>query len=422
MATLKGNNQQKESLFSKITSAAGVAGMVIVLLVMFSYNFVVENNSAGQYTMIEPFSSKDMYEPVMKPGRFIVGLNTPHTWDRSSTYWFSFDPTEGAKADESVPVRYNDGGTAKVSGSVRYEIGYDETNEETKNQSKEKFTKLHIQYRDQDNFQDRAIRSLVTEALTITATLMSAEESYTASKAQFTQWALDQLNNGVYLTDSKMEIITLPSGEVKKIPKNEIRRDPKTNEPMRKEYALKDFEIEFSQFVISDPEYHQMIKDQIAGKLKNLMGKVASSAEAELKAVEETTAIIEGQRDVMISKYDQAVINIKDTIEAEIEAAKKRIPAEARNIVSKIKKEAAEHQKNADIYNGQGEASMKEALQSADNNMEIRLKLWLEGHKAKAMILANNKKIQPDVVLPESGSQAETGMAILNYKALKSGM
>jgi hypothetical protein len=396
-----------------------VITMGFVLIILFGYGMVVINNVAGHYVMIEPLRGSGMFEPIMEPGRFFKWFNKPYVWDRSATFWFSFDPTEGGTRDQSVPVRYNDGGTAKVSGSVRYIIGYDDTDEETKKKSKERFTKLHIQYRNKENFRDRAIRALATEVLTLTSTLMSAEESYTTTKAQFTQWALDQLNNGVYLVETYTDIVTLPSGEKKQVRRSKPRIDPKTKQIMRKEHALEDFEITFSQFVISDPEYHKSIKQQITNKLTNLMGKVASQAEAQLNAEKEKMAIAEGQRNVVKAEYEQKVQNVKDIIDTEISAAKERIPAEARNIVSLVKKQAAEFQRDADIFDGEGEASKKRALQKADSNLEIRLKLWLVGHQARADIIAQNKKITPDWIFPD-GNQAETGMAILNYKAMKS--
>ncbi|MCK4539774.1 hypothetical protein KAU09_01310 [Candidatus Parcubacteria bacterium] len=355
----------------------------------------------------------------MEPGRYYIGANRAYTWDKSSTSWFSKDLTEGEGCDESVPVRYNDGGTARVSGSVRYTIGYNETSKETKQKSRKQFTKLHIQYRDQDNFRDRAIQPLVTEVLTLTSTLMSAEESYTTNKAQFTEWALDQLNHGVYLVETYTDTIVLSTGEKKQVRKSKLKIKQGTkNEIMRKEYALKDFDVKFTQFVISDPEYHQSIKDQITGKLTNLMGKVASIAEAELNAAKETTAIAVGQRNVVKSEYEQKVVNVTDIIQSEINAAKERIPAEARNKVSSILKEAAEYQRDADIYDGEGEASYKMALQKADSNMEVRLKLWLIGHQSRAAIIAKNGKITPDFVLPE-GTQVDTGMALINYDIMK---
>jgi len=403
---MKFNDEQ--NVGKKAPNKLWVLLMSLVILMLIGYSIVVNNNEAGRYVIIEPLSGSGSYEAIMEPGRYFKWFNRTFDWDKSATYWFSVDPTEGEDRDQSVQVRYNDGGTAKISGSVRYIIGKD----------KDKFIKLHVQYRNQNNFRDRAIRALVTEALTLTATLMSAEESYTTNKAQFTEWALDQLNHGVYLVETYTEKVKLPSGEIREVRRSKLRRDPKTGEIMRKEYALEGFDVEFTQFVIQDPDYHKRIKDQIAGKLHNLMGLVASQAEAELRRAEEEAAIAEGQRDVVVSEYEQKVENVVDIISAEIAADTSRIMAEARKEVAAIMKKAAEYQRDADILVGEGEAAYKKALQRADSNMEIRLKLWLAGHMARAEVISKNGVIYPDWIQP-SGDAAQTGMGILNYDVMK---
>lgn len=380
--------------------------MALILVVMIGYSFVVNNNEAGHYVIIEPIGS-DSYDAVMEPGRYFKWFNRTFEWEKSATYWFSMDPNEGSDSEVSVSVRYNDGGTASITGSVRYTIGED----------RDRFIRSHIQYRNEENFRDRAIGALVTEALTLTATLMSAEESYTTTKAQFTEWALDQLNNGVYLVTTYIDTVTLPTGGMRQVRRSKLRTD-KDGNILRKDYALKEFNVEFSQFVIQDPEYQPSIKDQITGKLNNLMGLVASQAEAELKAAEEATVIAEGQRNVTVSEYEQKVLNVVDIITSEISADTARILAEARKEVSSILKQAAEFQRDANIYDGEGEASYKQALQRADANMEIRLKLWLKGHESCAAVIAQNGVIYPDWIQP-SGSAAETGMSILNYSTMK---
>ena len=403
---MKFNDEQNTG--KKSPNKLWVLLMTLVILMLIGYSMVVNNNEAGHYVIIEPLSGSGSFKAIMHPGRYFKWFNRTYDWDKSATYWFSVDPTEGEDRDQSVQVRYNDGGTAKISGSVRYIIGEDE----------DKFIKLHVQYRNQNNFRDRAIRALVTEALTLTATLMSAEESYTTNKAQFTEWALDQLNHGVYLVETYTEKVKMPSGEIREVRRSKLRRDPKTGEIMRKEYALEGFDIKFTQFVIQDPDYHKRIRDQIAGKLHNLMGLVASQAEAELRRAEEEAAIAEGQRDVVISEYEQKVENVVDIISAEIAADTSRIMAEARKEVAAIMKKAAEYQKDADILVGEGEAAYKKALQRADSNMEIRLKLWLAGHLARAEVISKNGIIYPDWIQP-SGDQAQTGMGILNYDVMK---
>ncbi|MFC1622369.1 hypothetical protein ACFL1Y_00015 [Patescibacteria group bacterium] len=408
-----------------------IIGISIFLVSLLLYGWWVNNCVAGYYHIVEPIGSKKMamvvdstqtadanlkiaeiehnmsvYRTKMTSGRYLKWLDRVHVYEKSMTFWFSADKTEGSPTDESVLVRYNDGGTANISGSVRVTIGPDE----------DKFKQLHIEYRNPNNFRDRAIRQLVSEALTLTATLMSAEESYTSRKAQFTQWALDQLNNGVYMTDTAIDTVTAEDGSMKIVQRSTPRLD-ENDEFMRKPYSLASVDVTFSQFVIQDPNYERSIKTQIATKLKNLMGKVASGAEGELAATLEAKEIAEGEKRVVEAKYAQDTLNVVQIVNATIDKDTSEVRAKMRRTIASIKKDAAGWDKRANILQGQGQAEYKRLLQSADKNLNIRLEMWLEGHNARADAIANGQDPVSEIVLSSETTPAQQSLEILNLDA-----
>ncbi len=387
----------------------GVAALAIVFLAMISYVTLFKNCVAGYYHIIEPISGHQEYSARMEPGRYLLGFDKKHEWEISRTFWFSADETEGSPTDQSVGVRFSDGGQAGISGSVRYTIGPDE----------EKFIGMHIEYRSESNFLDRAINQLVTETLTLTATLMPAEESYTTHKATFTQWALDQLNNGVYLVITESDTLRTQDGEMHITSRAIPRRDPATGEIMRKEYSLKDFDINFSQFVIQDPDYETPILAQIKTKLTNLMGKVAKIAEAEMAAAQEKQAKAEGAYNVVTAFYEQEKDNVVKIVEEERDKSIAQAQSSQRREVAALDKKTADWQKKADILSGTGEAQYKQLLQNADSNLDIRLQMWLVSHLARASAIADGQSPVPHTVLQQGLSNADRNLEILGVEAAR---
>ena len=56
------------------------------------------------------------------------------------------------------------------------------------------------------------VKPAIGEALILTASLMSAEESYSGRRAEFSQLAWDQVLNGVYITESEERETVDPTG------------------------------------------------------------------------------------------------------------------------------------------------------------------------------------------------------------------
>ena len=56
------------------------------------------------------------------PGVHMQNFGTITRYKRSAQLWFSEKEDEGKKSDESIKVRFNDGGHGNISGSLRYTL------------------------------------------------------------------------------------------------------------------------------------------------------------------------------------------------------------------------------------------------------------------------------------------------------------
>ena len=54
------------------------------------------------------------------------------------------------------------------------------------------------------------LKPAIREAVVLSGALMTSEESYSGGKAELSQLALDQLQNGVYLTESVVRPVLVP--------------------------------------------------------------------------------------------------------------------------------------------------------------------------------------------------------------------
>ena len=89
------NEEKKSNKFSILLSV--ILGLFIIVLI--GYKAVIKNIEAGYYVMIEPISGQGSFVAKMEPGRYFLGANKEHVYDKSGTFWFSHDLSEGEDRD-----------------------------------------------------------------------------------------------------------------------------------------------------------------------------------------------------------------------------------------------------------------------------------------------------------------------------------
>ena len=159
---------------------------------------LVETNDAGFYKVKQAMGSGTLSVHT-DPGTFWQGFGNITTYQISDDYYFSKHAGDNRNNTEDgvIKVRFNDGGTALISGVIKYRLST----------TPEDQLLLHNDFKSYDAVKSSLVRQVVTEAVQQTANLMKAEESYSTRRSEFAALAEEQVTNGIYETVANVEKI-----------------------------------------------------------------------------------------------------------------------------------------------------------------------------------------------------------------------
>ncbi len=273
-----------------------------------SYLFVT--NKAGFY-QIKQAAITGKLTVHNKPGMYPKFFGSITTYQISDMNYFSKSSLEGGSGEESDPirVRFNDGGTADISGSIKFRLSLLEKDQ----------LLLHQDFKSYAKVQSDLVRQVVTEALMQTATLMKAEESYSSRRSEFTTLAEQQIRKGIFETESRERKVVNPEGKEFIERTVQIKLDKDKNPIIRKISPFKRYNIQILQFVIKDIDFDQTIDALIAKKKEAEQQKIVAQANAERAKQDAITAEEQGKARIAQAKADEEVIKIKAVTEAKKE-------------------------------------------------------------------------------------------------------
>lgn len=372
----------------KLIGIVGVAVLAIVLAVASSS--LIETNRAGFYQIKQAAITGTM-TARLEPGMYWQGFGLITQYNLSDTFHFSNVEGEGERTERNAPirVRFNDGGRATITGNVRYDLPV----------TGDGMISLHKRFRSYQGFQREGVEQLVKEAVSLTAALMTADESYTTKRALFSEWARDQVSDGIFLTEERIEKTTDPITQEVKIRKFvEIKLD-KDGKPLRKPNVLGDYGVRLSQFVVNEIDYEEGVDNQIAAKREALMQTIAARARAEKAQQDRKTAEEVGKKDVAVAEYKA------------LEVAKTAIVNAERQVeVARLDKKAAEQYKLAKIERAKGDAEYARKLIEADGALKPKLEALVQIQRFWATAIQNsNQRWVPDIVIGGNGSTGGSG-------------
>lgn len=352
----------------------------------------------GTYHIKQAFLSGDM-SAVLQPGVYGRWFGDIQVWPKADTFYFTKDSDEGDKKDQSITVRFVDGSTAQISGTVRVTLP---TNEK---QAVSLVTEHG--YKSFEDLQYNLILKVVRNSLMLTANMMTARESYAEKRNDYVFWVWDQIQNGIYETaEDTKEVVDPVTGE--KITKSFkiIKRDQE-GKAVRQPNALTGTGILVSNFEIKDIAYNEEVTKQIAEQQRATMAVATAKAEA-LKAEQDKLKIeAEGKAKVATAQYEQEQEKIKEVVQAQ-----KRLE------VAKLDKESAELKKQKDILEGQGEAEKRKLIMSADGALEKKLQAWVEVNKVYATEFSK-QKWSPEIQMGNSASGGNMAQAMIEMLTAK---
>ncbi len=317
------------------TLIGGVTALFILIGVGRS---LVGTNNAGYYQVKQTAVFGTM-SIIDQPGSYARLFADVHTYQVSDMHYFSKSNLDGGGGDESSPihVRFNDGGTADISGAIKYRLPVEEG----------KRLRIHQDFKSYEALKHDLIRQTVSEAMMQTATLMKAEESYSTRRSEFTSLVEDQIKNGIY--DVTAREVKTKDTDGNELVDHEVfvKRDEKGNPVIRKQSPLSQYGIEVVSFTIKELDFDATIEALIQKKKEAEQLKVVARANAEKAKQDAITAREQGNAKIATEKAEQDVQKMK-----EVTIAEKLFE------VSKLQRQQAEQDAQARITQGKAEAEV----------------------------------------------------------------
>jgi len=354
----------------------------------------------GTYHIKQAAVSGEM-SAIMTPGVYAQNFGSIQVWPKADTFHFTKDSDEGEKKDQSITVRFVDGSTAQISGTIRITMPTDAA------QAISLVTEGG--YKSFEDLQQNLMLKVVRNSLMLTANTMTARESYAEKRNDYVFWAWDQIQNGIYETaEATKEVVDVATGEKVTKTFKIIKRD-KDGKPLYQRNPLLGTGIIVSNFEIKDIVYSEIVDKQIAEQQRASMNVVTAKAKV-LEAEQEKLKLeAEGRSAVAKVQFETEAIKIKAVVEAQ-----------QRLDVAKLDKEAAALKKAKDILEGEGEAEKRKLIMSADGALTQKLNAWVEVNKVYATEFSK-QKWSPDIQMGASsgGNTAQTMIDLLTTKTAR---
>jgi len=353
------------------------------------------------------------------PGVHWQNFGTLTRYKRSAQLWFSVKKDEGKdekakEADESIRVRFNDGGHGNISGSLRYALPTNES----------QMIELHRTYHNQEEIDHALVRQVVNKGVYMSGPLMSSRESYAEKRADLINYITDQIEYGVYRTEHEAvktndpltgqeKVVDLVRPKVKAGAPNGIERE--------EESPIQKYGIAASNITINGIEYDQTVEQQIQQQQQAIMA--VQQAIVNAKKAEQDTLTVEqqGKAKAAEAKWAQEVDRATQVTSAQKDKDVAVTQAQQAKEVASLALETAKLGAQKTITEAKAEADAKRLQVAANNNLQERLEAYVETQKAWAAAMGAQRQT-PDVVMGTSGgntSPINAAMEALSVKAAR---
>lgn len=335
-----------------------VAGILVFVLINSMIAFI----DAGEVAVIQYPNGSLSYR--FESGPLITWFGRVTRYKRESQYWFSSAPDQGEDKDESIRIRFNDGGNATISGSVRWTIPMSDSG----------LRRVHIAFGNERAIQQQLIRTVIEKSVYMTGPLMSSKESYSERRNELITFIEEQAVAGVFRTKTReIRGTDLLSGKEKTITQVEIAKDEKGTLLRAEGSPIQQFAIRIYNLSINQIKYDKAIEEQIDMQQKLTMD--VQTANAEAKKAEQNAIKVEkeGQSSAAQARWEQEVIKARAVTEAQ-----------QKREVAKLDMESAEYTRRKLVLEGEGEASKRRLLMQANGALDQKLAAWVEVNKAYA--------------------------------------
>lgn len=344
-----------------------VIGILAVVLFLVVNPFAW--NDAGYRTVV---TQSDGHQFVQfEPGIYYQGLFAKsQVWPNQLSVSYREDQPDIDLVDNTieigkVTVRFaGDASTAKMSGIVQYILP----------SSEKEMLVMHNVHKSPEALVQRRLDPYTKECLQSSAQLMSSEMHYSGGRAQMAQDYLDQLKNGVFLLQTKENVVydTLEKTEKRSYDIKILETAP--GQAKRKFSSIKEYGITVADAQITDTDYEDQVDKMLAKKIA--ASTSASVAKQELLTAQQRqlTAEAQGKEKLVRVEYEKKVGQTQQIVEAETKIEIARRDLEAQEIARQAaEKEAAKIKTLADA-----EAYAKAKVMQADGALDKKLDAYVK--------------------------------------------
>jgi hypothetical protein len=295
----------KEFSVKKITLIA-LSVIAVILLISYSGK-MFEEVEAGEICVIQHPLSGEL-DVITTPGTYCQYLGKATHYKRRTQIWFSKMNTQGDTTDQSIKIRFNDGGHAQLSGSVSMELPLDVKS----------IIVLHTSYGSQAAIEHDLVTTVIQKAIYMSGPLMSSKESYAEKRNDLIGYIEDQASHGVYKTSQKDEkSVDAFTNAEKIITVVQIEKDPKGGFARVEKSPIQRYAVLLSNLSINGVDYDKSVEAQIKSQQGLTMQVQTSIANAKKSEQDALTAEQKGKADAASAKWAQEVIKAKLVTEAQ---------------------------------------------------------------------------------------------------------
>lgn len=378
----------------KQTALAAIGGAVLVIGAVIS-PMLFEDVDSGDVVVIQHPISGEL-KVVTEPGWTWQGFGSVTTYHRRNEFKF------GTDTSPALNVRFYDGGTATLHGSVSWLMPVDHAS----------IVKIHRDFHSHEAFELQAIRRSMESASTFSGPTMTSFESAAGRRNELLTILNDQTISGVYKTLSKSVHTKDLAGVERDMTVLEIVHDDKGNPVRSQNSYVKDYNVSLLPMTISKIEYETRVEAQIKQQQDATNAAVVARANAARAEQDALTAAAQGQANATKAEWEQKTI-----------AAKTIADAQAKITIADANVKEAEAFKKAETLRGEGEAARKRAVMEADGQLDKKLQTLehIAGMYADAIAKAQPGAWSPVVQSggAQGGNRALDLMDTLSIRAAK---
>lgn len=241
------------------TKVLGIFAAIIVIILICLFPYTYEDVKNEQIVVNQQLYSGKM-DYWTTPGWKARWFGRTTTYYKTNQVWFNGIESDGEGNYYAIgktpafPIRYADKGSGFVLGSVRIELPLRE----------DKLSLIQQHYGSERRLITELIEPTISKVILACGPLMTSLESVSDKRNDLISYATDQLNNGVYVTESKsVERLNDITGEMEKYQQAFIVRDTLGNPKRQEESPFDIYGLKVSQLAISDLVYDNATMSQI---------------------------------------------------------------------------------------------------------------------------------------------------------------